>query len=200
MQPQIEQQLQIFKYVNDSDVLKAHLDNGFQVDTKDETGFTLIHKACEYNNLQSLELLHQFDADINMHSSCGLTPLDVALKHGSDRCIGFLRAHNVIQNMPSTSEPITDVFDAIRLADVDYIKTLMKEGFDFSIQDAHGNMPIFLACQLGHDSILQELMCYDDKLVYHQLTNGNSLLHIAIECNRLQAIKKHIKYDGRSVS
>lgn len=60
---------------NGHEYLRWFLKNGANVNQKDGAGWTALHFACEYKNLDSVKLLIEAGADINSKNNMGATPL-----------------------------------------------------------------------------------------------------------------------------
>lgn len=75
----------------DVEALRGALRQGYQVNTPDEDGMTLLHHAAAGNQPDVVEmLLNDYAANVNAQDSQGRTPLDVARENGSQEVVRIL--------------------------------------------------------------------------------------------------------------
>ena len=75
----------------DMDSLRGALRQGYQVNTPDEKGMTLLHHAAAGNQPDVIEmLLNDYAANANAKDSQDRTPLDVARENGSQEVVLIL--------------------------------------------------------------------------------------------------------------
>jgi ankyrin repeat protein len=60
------------------DTVKLLVDNGLDVNARDNEGLTPLHHACKSGSQRLVELFIQLKADIDAKNSAGLTPLELA--------------------------------------------------------------------------------------------------------------------------
>lgn len=63
------------------------------VNTKDEDGYTALHKACYNNNYELAEVLLKYKADPNSRTNDNWTPLHSSCKWNSAKCVALLLQH-----------------------------------------------------------------------------------------------------------
>lgn len=104
--------------LTNDDVIKWFLDNGFEINTQDEKGNTLLHiaaalrytsahsfNATDYDvpkpwelpnndDPQKMKLLLNYEPDISIKNHAGLTPLDVAKNYDNYRVLKLLEDFN----------------------------------------------------------------------------------------------------------
>jgi ankyrin repeat protein len=55
-----------------------------------------MHSAVQNGQLEMILLLLEYDADLNVKSAEGLTPLDMAMEKGHTQAIELLREHGAL--------------------------------------------------------------------------------------------------------
>ncbi|MDP6737298.1 MAG: ankyrin repeat domain-containing protein [Nitrospinaceae bacterium] len=73
--------------------VKRHLDNGSDVNAKDEEGVTPLHYAAEGGFNEIVELLIDKGANVNAKNDDSATPLDVAIQFKEFETAALLRKH-----------------------------------------------------------------------------------------------------------
>lgn len=68
------------------------------VNTKDEDGYTALHKACYNNNYELSEVLIKYKADPNSRTNDKWTPLHSSCKWNSAKCVALLLQHGADVN------------------------------------------------------------------------------------------------------
>lgn len=71
---------QYFQYSQDTTLsqIKYLIDNGFDINTKNELGYTLLHNACIYNHNEIVKFLLRHNAKINIYNNNNECPIDYA--------------------------------------------------------------------------------------------------------------------------
>ncbi len=119
---------------------------GVDVNYKDESGYTMLHVACEYGNLGTVTTLMQKGADPNQKDAVGSTPLHrlVAYSHLAperelciDRLIYLGADLNARDNKGKTPLHLAVQFSEPRI-----VEKLIKEGADLNIKDHEGKTPL----------------------------------------------------------
>ena len=75
------------------ETVKKYLDDGKDVNAKNDTGMTPLHNAALYGRKEILELLIAEGADVNAKDGGGNTPLDWAIKYKRTQIADILRKH-----------------------------------------------------------------------------------------------------------
>lgn len=128
----------------DPEMLKLSLDSGARVNTVNHSGRTPLHIACARENLDTVNVLLEYGADVNIQDVNKQTPLyftrnkvmtDLLIKHGSD-----IHTLDLNQNTP--------LHMAVY---VDKVKVLLDEGAAFDCVNLKNQTPL--------DVILESLSC-----------------------------------------
>ncbi len=67
---------------NYTDILRLLIENGAQVNVKQQAGSTPLHAAAQYGNLDMLIILLEHGADVNVRMEGGKLPADIAREKG----------------------------------------------------------------------------------------------------------------------
>ena len=92
----------------------------------DENGNLLIHLACKQNNTCLVESLCSLNADLNVVNRGALTPLKIAVIHGSVRVVELLVSAGVNVGGEDEDEPV--IFLAAEMGHTKLVKTLIEHG------------------------------------------------------------------------
>lgn len=96
------------------------------VDTRDPDGWTALHVAAWYNQADTVELLLEYDADVNAQTKLNWTPLHCAALQGSKNCVRSLVANGaeVLAETIRKDTPITFALKNSHTSIVAYLKAL----------------------------------------------------------------------------
>ncbi len=76
--------------------VKKLLDDGINIDAKDNNGWTSLHFASQNNHFKTIDLLLKYKADPNIYDEQGNGPLWIAAMHAKGKCdgvISLLKSH-----------------------------------------------------------------------------------------------------------
>lgn len=139
------------------DALRALLQLGVRVDSKDADGLSAIWKAVELDDLEAAVLLRDFGANLQ-DVCCGTERplLGWAAWNGSVRCIKWLVKNGVSVNV-SNNGGWTPLHYAVDENHLHAVKTLVGMGACLTCKLSNGQTPLRLAMNKGHSDIVQYL-------------------------------------------
>ena len=143
--------------------------NQINVNLRDTYGRSPLHDACFESIPRNVSLLIDKGVNLTQKDSTGGYPLHSACKHGirvpqdADTCVKILlNCSEVSDNINSLDirgkTPLHYVCSLARDKRVDTVKTLIQYGVDISVQDHHGNMALFYACENGNVLSISEMV------------------------------------------
>ena len=145
----------------DPQTLAVFAKNGVNLNTPDENGKTMLHKAAQQGDTQWLKNLLQAKANPNTRAKDGTVPLYSAitdqpenkenilllLKAGADKEVRFGKEGNTL-----LSKLIEDK------ADIKFINFLIRQGADVNSSNAFGDTPLIQAARYAEDEKLINLL------------------------------------------
>lgn len=170
----------------------------------DGFGNTLMHFIAMYGYINSLKFFIERGADINIINCKNETPLHLAVKW---------KKLNIVNRLLQESDIIVDAQDlngntALHLAissnEGEIAKCLVAQSSCANIRNKNGCLPIHLLAIYGHIDLLGLLIEHNPGI---NVTGcgGKTLLHLAVQCNRLNIIKmllqqSYIMVDAQDLS
>jgi len=160
------------------------LDEGADVNEKDEGGRTALHWACQEGHLEFVKFLVEKGANLDTGDDVGFTPLQTsvgeddinlvkyllknganvnaglplrtACAYGKEKIVNILLAHGADPNARD-GEGCTAIFHAVMDGHIQIIKTLIKHGAQLDVTDNEGVSPLSLAQSNGDEEIIELL-------------------------------------------
>ena len=135
---------------------------------------TPLHWASWYGNYNTVELLLQQQADLNVVNGSGCAPLHYAAASGSAKCIKLLTDAEADKEVRTTTLNLTPLDVAIQEHQVDAVQSLLDAKVNPTLTTKHCLQPIHFAASLGDHRCLRLLIregvgCRDGSLF------GNSM-------------------------
>ena len=110
------------------ELAKAMIDLGANVHTTDNKQNNLLHYAAKYNS-HFIPKLINYDINVNDKNSSNVTPLQLAVQHGTINSIQtLLKAEANINEVNSNSDTALSI--AVKYRDINFVKLLVKNGAD----------------------------------------------------------------------
>ncbi|KAD5961569.1 hypothetical protein E3N88_13042 [Mikania micrantha] len=128
------------------DVLEKSDPSWRAVDTVDDEGQTLLHLAISQSRADLVQLLLEFEPDIEARNRSGLTPLEAASASGEGLIVELLLSHRA-----STDRSESSTWGPIHLAahkgHMDVIRLLLLKGVNVNMLTKEGNTALHLAVE-----------------------------------------------------
>ena len=127
---------------------------------KDHSGCTLLHKACDFGQLDIIKFLVSVSSvDVNSKTSGGYTPLHIACKYCYLDIVQLLMSTQQINPICTNEDGDTSLHIACSSGNVDIVKYLLSTGhIDPMSTNKNGNTPFHIACSSGNVDIVKQLL------------------------------------------
>uniref|UniRef100_A0A8C3F9M0 Ankyrin 1 n=1 Tax=Chrysemys picta bellii TaxID=8478 RepID=A0A8C3F9M0_CHRPI len=152
-----------------------------------QTGFTPLHIAAHYENLNVAQLLLNRGASVNFTPQNGITPLHVASRRGNVIMVRLLLDRGA-QIETRTKDELTPLHCAARNGHVRIMEILLDHGAPIQAKTKNGLSPIHMAAQGDHLDCVRLLLQYNaeiDDITLDHLTP----LHVAAHCGHHRVAK-----------
>ncbi|CAH1438055.1 unnamed protein product [Lactuca virosa] len=160
------------------DVLEKSDPNSTAVDSVDNEGQPLLHLAIGQSRPDLVQLLLEFEPDIEARNRLGSTPLEAAAASGESLIVELLLAHRA-----STERSETSTWGAIHLAagggHVDVLRLLLLKGADVNMMTKDGNTGLHLAVEERRRDCARLLLASGAQVNIRNSGDGDTPLHIA---------------------
>uniref|UniRef100_A0AAR2KW93 Ankyrin 1, erythrocytic a n=1 Tax=Pygocentrus nattereri TaxID=42514 RepID=A0AAR2KW93_PYGNA len=151
------------------------------------TGFTPLHIAAHYENLNVAQLLLNRGANVNFTPKNGITPLHIASRRGNVIMVRLLLDRGATIDA-KTKDELTPLHCAARNGHVRIIEILLEQGAPIQAKTKNGLSPIHMAAQGDHMDCVRQLLQYNaeiDDITLDHLTP----LHVAAHCGHHRMAK-----------
>uniref|UniRef100_A0A8D2LIP2 Ankyrin 1 n=1 Tax=Varanus komodoensis TaxID=61221 RepID=A0A8D2LIP2_VARKO len=151
------------------------------------TGFTPLHIAAHYENLNVAQLLLNRGASVNFTPQNGITPLHIASRRGNIIMVRLLLDRGA-HIETRTKDELTPLHCAARNGHVRIAEILLDHGAPIQAKTKNGLSPIHMASQGDHLDCVRLLLQYNadiDDITLDHLTP----LHVAAHCGHHRVAK-----------
>ncbi|KFZ42499.1 ankryin [Anoxybacillus flavithermus] len=126
---------------------------------KDKENNTPLHIAAGSGNVDLVQLVCQYDVDINAVNKHGETPLLLAVQAGNVDVVRFLyeRGANVEISNEAGETPL---YKAVERNFIDVATYLLEKGADVNTKTNIGKTPLMVASEYGYDQLVALLLRY----------------------------------------
>ena len=169
------------------------LRGGADVDQMDEDGCTALHRACRNDHFPIIRILTAYEADVNIESLHGHTPLQLLCMFSRNReMMDFLVRRGADVGKPTVNgDNILHL--ATRADNFEGMKFALDNNIDINSKGMHNNTPLHIAAGKSHNPAVLEFLLDHSNL---QATNGEGslFLHIAAMSGNKEAIEAGLKH------
>jgi Ankyrin repeats (3 copies) len=135
--------------------------NGSSVDPEGRVGFSTLHSATRYWDLEMVQVLLDYGVDVNAKSDTSHTPLNYALEYGPenvDPCVVRLLFDHCADPNLQANDGLTPLYRASQHGKVEIVRLLVERGASIEVQDSAGRTPLDVASGEHRDEIVKLLL------------------------------------------
>lgn len=178
--------------LENAEIFEALFEKGAAINSQDEDGNTALHLILNTLNLAfTTRLIELFEKEsmLDVQDSSGNTPLHRAAYNGREAAVELLLQAKANPNIQSASGrlPIHDGSDNYNITIV-----LADAGSNLNTTDHRGWTPLMQSVFYERLDVI-ELLLERDKNVNHLDKSGRTLLHIAVDCNDPDVMRRCLK-------
>lgn len=172
----------------------------FNLDEKDENGFSAVMVAAAAGNVEAFRQLVNAGADVTTQNKYGETAISIAeANQNSDAFAKILSAH-VYKKNTSISSGSYPLHHAVRLNNIDSVRELRNNGHGVNILDSEGYTPLMLAAKSGDGDMCELLISYgadcDIKNARHETALSLARKGKGAECIILDELARRLVLSG----
>ncbi|GAB4419166.1 MAG: hypothetical protein OHK0039_31310 [Bacteroidia bacterium] len=175
----------------------AYVQGGGNVNLRDETGSTLLHRAVHQGSIDLVAWLLQHGATVNATDGYGNTPLHIACIYGRRDLADLLLRHGADVDSTTDRKDWTPLMVAINENDLDMADWLISQGADLNHVDREqGWTPLLLACEQGLKEMIIKLIDRGgrvDAKVTDGDARGRSAIHLASYYGDIDTVRALIR-------
>uniref|UniRef100_A0A8D3BR82 Ankyrin 3 n=1 Tax=Scophthalmus maximus TaxID=52904 RepID=A0A8D3BR82_SCOMX len=165
----------------------ADVESKMMVNRTTESGFTPLHIAAHYGNINVATLLLNRGAAVDFMARNDITPLHVASKRGNSNMVKLLldRGSKIDAR---TKDGLTPLHCGARSGHEQVVEILLDRGAPFLSKTKNGLSPLHMATQGDHLNCVQLLLQHD--VPVDDVTNDYlTALHVAAHCGHYKVAK-----------
>ncbi|XP_027621649.1 ankyrin-2 isoform X20 [Tupaia chinensis] len=165
----------------------ADVQSKMMVNRTTESGFTPLHIASHYGNVNVATLLRNRGAAVDFTARNGITPLHVASKRGNTNMVKLLLDRGG-QIDAKTRDGLTPLHCAARSGHDPVVELLLERGAPLLARTKNGLSPLHMAAQGDHVECVKHLLQHKapvDDVTLDYLT----ALHVAAHCGHYRVTK-----------
>uniref|UniRef100_A0A8C4ZX86 Ankyrin 3 n=1 Tax=Gadus morhua TaxID=8049 RepID=A0A8C4ZX86_GADMO len=162
-------------------------DHNADVESKVRSGFTPLHIAAHYGNINVATLLLNRGAAVDFMARNDITPLHVASKRGNSNMVKLLLDRGSIIDA-KTKDGLTPLHCGARSGHEQVVEILLDRGAPFLSKTKNGLSPLHMATQGDHLNCVQLLLQHE--VPVDDVTNDYlTALHVAAHCGHYKVAK-----------
>ncbi|XP_032456871.1 ankyrin-3 isoform X2 [Nasonia vitripennis] len=171
-------------------------------DSPELPGYTALHCAIEFYNLDAIQLLLSHKASISVKAKNGVTPLHLAVKYGVLKYVKMLLRHSSNINLDINAQIDVDTEEypgysllhfAIDLNWMSIFNLLMRYKPNADTKSKTGLTPLHIALKENAIDVVNELLSYGVEVNCVEHENNTTPLHLATLNKQLGIIRTLVK-------
>lgn len=183
---------QLFRATIDGDFNKfKELINKFDINSQNDKGWSLLHFACCYNQIEIVQYLLELEnINVNIKENEKLTPLHIAVRFGNEKIIKLLMTRHEINVNSKNKDLFTPLHYAVKYRYINIVKILLDHpDIDINSLNKSYNTPLHIACFINEPEIAKLLL--NQKNINFNFQNEFlcSSLHLAAAKNNAEIVR-----------
>jgi len=146
-------------YTGDLAAVQACLEQGVDVNARDQWGRTALYLAAEKGHKEVVELLLEHGADVNAKDTRNRTALLYPAEKGHKEVVELLLEHGADVNAKDNWD-CTPLHSAAEEGHKDIVELLITEGANVNARDRASRTPLHYAAEKGHKKIVGLLLAH----------------------------------------
>jgi len=142
---------------NDVIQIRSLLNEGIDIDTRNNNGETPLHVAARKGHLKVVELLLTKGAELDARNKYSMTPTHRAAYAGHVEVVKLLLSKGADVNAKGNNA-ITPLYFAAQQGNIDIAELFLANGADVDVKDKRGLTPLFAAALNGHQEVAEFLL------------------------------------------
>ncbi|XP_052069483.1 uncharacterized protein LOC127708564 isoform X45 [Mytilus californianus] len=172
---------------NEQNDVNGETKDGGLVNDTTKSGFTPLHIAAHYGNINVATLLISKGADVNFRAKNNITPLHVASRWGKDKMVTLLLDNKAVID-EKTRDGLSPLHCSARSGHEMVVDTLLERGAPKSSTTKNGLTPLHMAAQGDHMDCAR-LLLYHKAPVDDVTVDYLTPLHVAGHCGNVKTAK-----------
>jgi len=144
-------------YRGDDILVRSFLQNGANVNSRDDNGCTPITGAVGGGHTSTVELLIDNGADVNAPCNSGVNPLFIAADRGHVAILRLLLDRGADVNRTDMMGG-SALINAINRGHTDIVRYLLEKGAEVNLRHKYGETPLILAVQKENEAVVRMLL------------------------------------------
>ncbi len=137
--------------------VKALIEEGYNVNTEDRNGNTLVHWAAYTDNVDLLKFLKEKGADLKTVNHFGEQAIHAAAKANKVQAAAYLKEQGADVNVQDKSRE-RPIHEAAMKGHVEMIQWLCENGAEVNVKDSERRMPVHLVAENGNIAAMDVLV------------------------------------------
>ncbi|RFU27471.1 hypothetical protein B7463_g8880, partial [Scytalidium lignicola] len=179
--------LQAAAFAGNAEVVRMLLDNGANINVRDEHGQTPLHRAAYQGHTAIVELLLSKGADINEADQQGRTALRWVANYGYEKLLGLLSLKGAQMDIKDEMGQ-TAMHRAAHNGNIAIARMLIEKGLNVNAVDSEGETPLFSAVRSGKPAMVRFLLA-NGALVSQTDNENSTALHVAASMKHYTIIR-----------
>lgn len=144
--------------LGDNDKIERAVLDGFDVNTRDDEGFSLLANACYKNNKRLVKFLIAHGADIKGVTASGNGVFHIACRHASPEIIDMFLSRGLKVDRRTRENKYTGLMQACGHGNAAAVAFLLSRGADINAKNKNGSAPLNFACHAQNEDIVRMLL------------------------------------------
>ncbi|KKQ49827.1 MAG: hypothetical protein US69_C0002G0102 [candidate division TM6 bacterium GW2011_GWF2_38_10] len=178
----LRQPLHIAAHNGDITTVKKLINQGANVNSKDNKNATPMHYAAHKNHTEIIALLAKHGAQIDSVDDKNFNPLCVAARYGNTESVELLYNLGADINTPTTQKKFTPLHLAVKANSLKTMTFLIEKGALVNAVSTSGISPLHMAALYGYQDICQKLLQHG-AIRFLTNTQGDTPFTIAMKKN-----------------